>query len=326
MNVRFTRWQKVGLGFAIVLTAFSLLNASWLAPKPKGRLMLVAHRGVAQQFDREGVDNETCTATRIRPSPHKFIENTLPSMAAALDRGANAIEIDVHPTKDGEMVVFHDWTLDCRTNGKGVVRQKLWSELEHLDVGYGYTWDGGKTFPMRGRGIGQMPKLEEVLKTFPTLPLVINFKSKDPRDADVMLAAFERAGKKVDGKYSFYGHPEVLKRLKSRVPTAWTWYKDDLKACLKDYVKWGWTSFVPESCHDTTVAVPLNYQWAIWGWPNRFIDRMAGVNTKVIMLGDYKDGSVTGVERAEQLGDVPRDFRGYLWVEDIWEVGPALQR
>ena len=326
MNVRFTRWQKVGLGFAIVLTAFSLLNASWLAPKPTGRLMLVAHRGVAQQFDREGVDNETCTATRIRPSVHKFIENTLPSMAAALDRGANAIEIDVHPTKDGQMVVFHDWTLDCRTNGKGVVRQKTWAELEGLDVGYGYSWDGGKTYPMRGRGIGQMPKLEEVLNAFPTLPLVINFKSKDPRDADVMLDAFERAGKKVDRKYSFYGHPNVLKRLKSRVPNAWTWYKDEMKACLKDYVKLGWTGFVPESCHDTTVAVPLNYQWAIWGWPNRFLDRMAGANTKVIMLGDYRDGSITGIEQPEQLGDVPRDFRGYLWVEDIWNVGPALQR
>jgi hypothetical protein len=35
---------------------------------------------------------------------------------------------------------------------------------------------------------------------------------------------------------------------------------------------------------------------------------------------------VTGIEQPEQLGDVPRDFRGYLWVEDIWNVGPALQR
>lgn len=326
MNFRFTRWQKAGLAFAIILTAFSLLNASWLAPKPKGRLMLVAHRGVAQQFDRKGVDNDTCTATRIRPSPHKFIENTLPSMGIAVERGANAIEIDVHPTRDGQMVVFHDWTLDCRTEGKGVVREKTWAELEGLDVGYGYTWDGGKTYPMRGRGIGQMPKLEEVLKAFPTLPLVINFKSRDPRDADVLLAAFARAGKQVDGKYSFYGHPNVLRRLKSRVPTAWTWSRDEMKACMNDYVKVGWTGYVPESCHDTTVAVPLNYQWAIWGWPNRFLDRMAKANTKVIMLGDYHEGSVTGIERAEQLGDVPRDFRGYLWVEDIWEVGPALQR
>jgi len=326
MNVRLTRWQKVGLTFAIVLTAFTLFNASWLAPKPKGRLMLVAHRGVAQQFDRKDVDNETCTATRIRKSDHKFIENTLPSMAVAIERGANAIEIDVHPTKDGQMVVFHDWTLDCRTNGKGVVREKTWAELEHLDVGYGYTWDGGKTYPLRGRGIGQMPRLEEVLKAFPALPLVINFKSRDPRDADVMLAAFERAGMKVDGKYSFYGHPRVTRRLKQRVPGAWTWYKGEMKACLTDYLMTGWTGHVPKTCRNTTVAVPLNYQWAIWGWPNRFLDRMAKANTRVIMLGDYEDGSISGIERPEQLGDVPRDFRGYVWIEDIWSVGPALQR
>jgi glycerophosphoryl diester phosphodiesterase len=325
-GMRFSRWQKIGLGFAIALTALSLWNASWLAPKPKGRLMLVAHRGVAQQFDREGVDNDTCTATRIRKSDHKFIENTIPSMAVAIERGANAIELDVHPTKDGEMVVFHDWTLDCRTNGTGVVREKNWAELEGLDVGYGYSWDGGRTYPLRGRGIGQMPTLGEVLKTFPTLPLVINFKSKDPRDADVLLAAFARAGKRIDGKYSFYGHPAVTGRLRQRVPGAWTWYKDGMKACLKDYLKLGWTGYVPGSCRNTTVAVPLNYQWAIWGWPNRFLDRMAKVNTHVIMLGPYEDSEIAGIDQPEQLGEVPRDFRGYVWVEDIYTVGPALQR
>ena len=152
-----SKWKIVGLAVAFFAVAVSLLNASWLAPKPKGKLLLVAHRGVAQQFSREGVDNETCTATRIRPPQHNFIENTIYSMQNAVLLGADAIELDVHPTSDGHMVVFHDWTLDCRTNGKGAVRKRTLADLKALDIGYGYTADGGKTFPLRGRGIGAMP-------------------------------------------------------------------------------------------------------------------------------------------------------------------------
>ncbi len=57
------------------------------------------------------------------------------------------VEIDVAPTKDGKMVLFHDWTVDCRTNGKGETRDLTLAELKALDIGYGYTADGGKTYP-----------------------------------------------------------------------------------------------------------------------------------------------------------------------------------
>jgi glycerophosphoryl diester phosphodiesterase len=320
------KWQIAGLGVAAFAIGVSLVNASWIASTPKGRLVLVAHRGLAQQFSREGVDNETCTATRIRPLEHNFIENTLFSMRNAIAFGADAIELDVHPTSDGQMVVFHDWTLECRTEGKGPVRGHTLAELKALDVGYGYTADGGKTFPLRGRGVGAMPTVEEVLQAFPDTRLVFNFKSKDPRDADALVAAFARAGVKPGDKYSYYGHPRVTERLTQLVPGAWTFFKQEMRACMTDYVKIGWTGYVPENCRNTTVVVPLNYQWAIWGWPNRFLDRMAKNGTKVIMFGPYEDGNLAGIEKPEDLDRVPRSFKGYLWIEDFYNVGRALQR
>ncbi len=318
-------WQWVGTGIAAFAVTVSLINASWIAPRSSKPLVLVAHRGLAQQFDREGVDNSTCTATRIRPSEHDFIENTLRSMANARHFGADAIELDVHPTRDGQMVVFHDWTLDCRTDGKGPVRRKTLAELKRLDVGYGYTADGGRTFPLRGRGVGGIPTVEEALRETPRMRLFFNFKSKDPADADALVAAFRRAGVEIDGKYVFYGHPAVTGRMKQLVPGVSTFWKEGMKTCLTDYVKWGWTSYVPKSCHNTIVAVPLNYQWAIWGWPKRFIARMESVGTKVILLGPYEKGEIAGIERPEQLDKVPRDFRGYLWIEDFYAVGRALE-
>lgn len=322
--MRIWRWLGAGVvGFAVTV---SLVNASWIAPRSRAPLILVAHRGLAQQFDREGVGRDTCTAARIRPSEHDFIENTLRSMSNARHFGADAIELDVHPTADGQMVVFHDWTLDCRTNGRGVTREKTLAELKRLDVGYGYTADGGRTYPLRGRGVGGMPTVEEALRETPRRGFIFNFKSKDPADADALVAAFRRAGVEIDGRFGFYGHPAVTARMNRLVPGAWTWGKEGMKACLKDYVKIGWTSYVPESCRNTTVAVPLNYQWAIWGWPKRFVARMEGVGTRVILLGDYKGGNVAGLERPEQLAKVPRDFRGYLWIEDFYAVGRALER
>lgn len=318
------RWSLIAL--AVFAVTVSLINASWLAPAPAGPRYLVAHRGLAQQFPREGVGRDTCTAARIRPSEHDFIENTLRSVSNARYFGADAVEVDVHPTKDGRMVVFHDWTLDCRTDGKGPVREKTLAELKKLDVGYGYTSDGGRTFPLRGKGVGGIPTIEELLWEARGMRLFFNFKSRDPRDADALVAAFRRANVAIDGKYAFYGQPRVTRRLKQLVPDAWTFWKDDAKECLVDYLKVGWTSYVPESCRDTTVTIPLNYQWAIWGWPNRFLARMKAANTKVILMGPYEDGSLAGIETVEQLADVPKSFRGYLWIEDFYTVGRALER
>jgi glycerophosphoryl diester phosphodiesterase len=78
-------------------------------------------------------------------------------MRAAFNAGADVVEIDVHPTNDGHFAVIHDWTLDCRTNGRGVTRKHSLAELKTLDAGYGYTADGGKTFPFRCQRRSEFP-------------------------------------------------------------------------------------------------------------------------------------------------------------------------
>lgn len=320
--------RKLAVAFAAVAVLLTLINASWLAPTPPGRLTLVAHRGVAQQFSRDGVDRDTCTATRIDPSAHNYLENTIRSMQRAFQLGARAVELDMHPTSDGHAVVFHDWTVDCRTNGRGVTRELSLAQLKALDIGHGYTADGGRTYPLRGRGVGAMPTVEEVLLKFPDEQFVWNFKSRDPRDADVLAAAFARVGVPIDpARHSFYGHDRVLARMRQIAPEAWIWGKEGVKNCSRDYLLIGWTGWTPASCRGGTIMVPLNYQWLVWGWPNRFQDRMAKANARVILLGDIVNTrSPVGIERAEQLGDVPRSFKGYLWVEDMEEIGRALGR
>ncbi len=305
----------------------SFVNASWIAKPPPGVLKLVAHRGVYQGFSRDTVKNDTCTAAIIYPPTHKYLENTIASIRKAFLVNANVVEIDIQPTADGQLVLFHDAGLECRTNGTGTVQSKTLAELQRLDIGYGYTADGGKTFPFRGRGVGLMPTLEEALRQFPTMHFMINFKSDNPAEANMVIATFAKIGRPIDRKYSFYGGgAKPIARMRERVPGVWGWTKDEVKACSTDYFKMGWLGMMPESCRNRTIMVPLNGQWLTWGWPNRFMQRMHTANVKVILSGPISSGRANvGLERIEQIPDVPRDFNGYLWVEDIANIGPAIR-
>lgn len=106
-------------------------------------------------------------------------ENTLASFAAAVERGADAFEMDVHRTRDGEVVVFHDDTLERTTDGRGPISERTLAEVRELDAGFGFSPDGGGSYPFRGKGV-TVPTLREVVETFPEVPLIIEIKQESP--------------------------------------------------------------------------------------------------------------------------------------------------
>lgn len=323
---RWPRLKLVGFGLAIVLLLLTVINASWLAPTPRGTPKLMAHRGLYQQFSHKDLDRyKTCTATRIDPPYHDYQENTVASMRDARRIGADMIEMDIAVTADNRVAVFHDWTLECRTDGKGEIREKTMAELKALDIGFGYTADGGKTYPFRGKFKGAMPTLEEALAALEHTPILFHFKSGDPREADVLAAALKAARRDVEAvPDAFYGVDAPVDRIRKHYPRAWAWSLPRTKRCTRDYFLYGWTSIVPESCRNGTMAVPLNLQWLAWGWPNRLIARMEKVGARVIVSGPVRRNSENaGIHLPEQLGEIPSTFNGYIWVEDIWTLGPA---
>jgi glycerophosphoryl diester phosphodiesterase len=327
------RRGKMALGvIAIALLGLSLLNASWLAPSPIGKPKLMAHRGMYHLYDkRAAFGRDTCTARFIKPPAHEFFENTTLSMRMAVANGADMVEVDVAPTKDGKMVLFHDWTVDCRTNGKGETRDLTLAELKALDIGYGYSADGGKTFPLRGKGVGQMPTVEEGLAALPRHPILFNFKSKYRGEADQLYAILKASGRDSEKiGDAFYGGREEgpVGRIRELMPKNWAFStKGRAKKCTVDYVAYGWTGIIPESCRNNTLIIPINYQFLFWGWPNRLIARMESVDARVIVMGPYESGkSNEGLTEPAQLGDIPASFNGTIWVEDIEKVGPALRR
>lgn len=137
---------------------------------PPGNLLLsdqilnIAHRG----------------GGRLRP------EATLVAFEHALAVGAEVIEMDVHASSDGIVVVLHDDTVDRTTDGSGTVKDMTFAELRLLDAGWAFSPDGGQTFPYRGMGI-QIPTLDEVLEAFPDRYYLIEIKQMEPSIVPAVL-------------------------------------------------------------------------------------------------------------------------------------------
>jgi glycerophosphoryl diester phosphodiesterase len=319
--------RKLLIITAVLVAIVYFWNASWRVAPPEGELRLISHRGVHQTFDREGLESDTCTAERIYPPTHDLLENTIPSMRAAFAAGADIVEIDVHPTTDGHFAVFHDWTIDCRTEGTGETRGHNLATLKSLDIGHGYTADGGGTFPFRGTGTGLMPALDEVLEDFPERRFLVNFKSNERREGDMLAAMLADRPAWRAAVWGVYGGDAPSFRAAELVEGLAVWSRRGLVDCLLQYIGLGWTGFVPGACRDTVVMVPINAAPFLWGWPNLFQSRLAEAGSEVILMGDYVSGDpgAAGIDTLEALARVPTSFAGYLWTNRIELIGPALK-
>jgi glycerophosphoryl diester phosphodiesterase len=315
---------KKGVLFVLLLVLFIFgNNSSLFSAERKGERFLLAHRGLAQTFPMEGITGETCTAERIYEPEHPYIENTIPSMKAAFDAGADIVEIDVQLTKDGEFAIFHDWTLDCRTNGVGTTRDFTMDELRHLDVRYGYTADQGETYPFRGKGIGLMPTLAEVLNTFPEESLLIHIKSNDG-DEGVQLAQYlSKYPENRLKNLSVYGGDEPIATLKQELPNMRVMSKQTMKSCLLPYLAIGWTGYVPSSCENTQFHLPESYAKVLWGYPVKFLNRTEAVNSKVILVAG-NGGWSEGFDSEKDLERIPENYHGGIWTNRIDLISPLL--
>lgn len=132
-------------------------------------------------------------------------ENTLAAFQLALDQGADGIELDVMLSKDGQLVVIHDETVDRTTNGTGKVAEMDLVELKVLDAGQGES----------------LPTLPEVFDRFGG-KFLINVEMKNYSSLfdrlPLVVAAQVRAFKLIDSVLISSFNPFNLPRFHRRVP------------------------------------------------------------------------------------------------------------
>ncbi len=101
--------------------------------------------------------------------------DTMFAFQNAADMGADVLEMDVHITKDGVLVLMHDEAVDRTTDGSGEIESMTLEELKKLDAGYDWSPDDGASFPFRGTGV-TIPTMEEVFAAFPDKHMTIEIK------------------------------------------------------------------------------------------------------------------------------------------------------
>ena len=118
-------------------------------------------------------------------------ENTIEAFDHGLAVGADGLELDVHLSKDGEVVVHHDDTLERTTSGRGRVVDHTQEELAKVDAGCRFR--DGNGYPFRGRGIC-VPTLREVLRRYPTARLIVELKVGGTELAQRVVEQVREAG------------------------------------------------------------------------------------------------------------------------------------
>lgn len=118
-------------------------------------------------------------------------ENTLLAFDHGLALGADGLELDVRLSRDGEVVVIHDATLERTTDGAGEVAAHTYRELAVLDAGFRFGSGGDR--PFRGAG-ATIPRLREVLTRYPDVPLIVELKGTATAVAAAAVQEVRRAG------------------------------------------------------------------------------------------------------------------------------------
>ena len=117
-------------------------------------------------------------------------ENTIAAFDIGMSTGADGLELDVHLSADGIVVVHHDKTLDRTTNASGPIAARTAQQLGRVDAGYWFK--RGDAYPFRGQDIG-VPTLGEVLARYRGIPTIIEIKVYTAEMGQAVAEAIRRA-------------------------------------------------------------------------------------------------------------------------------------
>lgn len=119
-------------------------------------------------------------------------QNTLPAFDRAVSLGADCIETDVHLSRDGVVMVFHDDETAALTGEPGTIEARTAAEIASLDPAFSFSDDGGVSFPLRGTGV-RVPTLAEVLRRYPRMRFNVDAKPDDAALAEALARVIREA-------------------------------------------------------------------------------------------------------------------------------------
>ncbi len=170
-----------------------------------GALTLVLGLPAAAEAKNRWIERETINIAH-QGGEDEFPSNTMYAFRKAVAAGADMLELDIGVTKDNQVIVMHDTTVDGKTNGSGTVASFSLRRLKRLDAAHWfaprardhYSHDlRRKAYRFRGIATGnrkppkgfraadfRVPTLREVMRAFPRTPINIEIKGRTPAETD----------------------------------------------------------------------------------------------------------------------------------------------
>jgi len=148
----FKKLVKTVLIALTCIITLGVVKAYVFVPELQRQGEIMAYRGGGGPVNYGKLNKTGCAAHPLKESSINSVENTQQAMPSSVTAGANVIPLNVHRTSDDQVIVFHDWTLDCATEGAGSVHKASFEQLKNIDAGY--TFDDGSVFPLEGKALG----------------------------------------------------------------------------------------------------------------------------------------------------------------------------
>lgn len=310
-------WKKAFI--LLLIGFFTAMSCSTQTYHPEGGTFeILAHRGTHVNWEKGVYDPLTgCEALHIYPPRHDYIENTIESIHAAFIYGATIVEIDIRRTADNHLVVHHDSRLECKTDGTGRIEDRTLEYLRKLDLGYGYTPDDGKTYPLRGKGIGKMSTLLEVLARFPNRKFLIDQKDGSMETAKLLVDEISTLSEEQLANLYYWGPEKSYEYVKKHTSLRYLFAtKKQVKDWLLTYMVSLGISGFPAELDGLVLGLPTDYLFAAWGWPEGFLNNIHKVGGKFYLM-------VETAEDAREFNMVPH-LDGII-TDNIDIVGPYFR-
>ena len=203
-------WRKIGMILGVIVLLFAglyLFFRAQVEPVPAHPFFAQFEADAQLNIGHQGGE-------QLWPS------NTMLAMEEAVTLGVDVLEMDVHQTVDGVLILMHDDTVDRTTDGSGTIKEMTLAEIEQLDAGHYWTDDEGQSYPYRDQGI-TVPTLESIFMAFPEVPMNIEIKPDDTAvaaDMCALIQSYDMEEKVLIGSF----HDDALQGFREVCPTVAT--------------------------------------------------------------------------------------------------------
>jgi glycerophosphoryl diester phosphodiesterase len=167
--------------------------------------------------------------------------------------------------------------------------------------------------------------LTDVLNRFPDNSFLINVKSNDPDEGKLLAQYLSKLPKKQQNLLAVYGGDEPIAAVKEAMPGMRVMSKSTMKDCLIPYLAAGWTGYAPKACKNTELHIPEKLAKWLWGWPNKFLNRMEQADTRVIVVGGDGSEFSSGFDTMEDIERLPSNYWGGIWTNRIDRIAPLYK-